>query len=67
MADATLSVIARPCDEVTGRALLDEEALAEAGITDLTGYACVPGATPVRIVGEAVRSPLWTHRPPAAR
>jgi len=67
VADATLAIVSRPCDEVSGRAMLDEEALAEVGVTDLTGYACVPGTQPVRIVGDAARSPLWRQRPPAAR
>ncbi len=67
VADATLAIVSRPCGEVSGRAMLDEEALAEVGVTDLSGYACVPGAEPVRIVGDAARSPLWSHRPPAAR
>ena len=62
MADATLAILGRPLDEVTGRAMLDEEALAEVGVTDLDGYACVRGGEPMRIVGEAARSPLWTHR-----
>ena len=65
VADALLAVVSRPCAEVTGRALLDEEALAEAGVTDLAGYACVPGGEPTRIVGEGARSALWRHRPPA--
>jgi citronellol/citronellal dehydrogenase len=62
LADATLAILGRPLDEVTGRAFLDEEALAEVGVTDLDGYACVPGGQPMRIVGEAARSALWKHR-----
>ena len=62
VADATLAILGRPLDEVTGRAFLDEEALAEVGVTDLDAYSCVPGGRPLRIVGDAARSALWTHR-----
>ncbi len=66
VADATLSILGRPLADVTGRAFLDEEALSEVGITDLAPYSCVPGGRPLRIVGDAARSPLWTHRRPAS-
>jgi citronellol/citronellal dehydrogenase len=62
VADATLAILGRPLEEVTGRAFLDEEALAEVGVTDLADYSCVPGGRPLRIVGEAARSALWQHR-----
>jgi citronellol/citronellal dehydrogenase len=44
VADAAHAILTRPSREVTGRFFVDEEALAEAGITDLSGYAVVPGA-----------------------
>jgi len=62
VADATLAILSRPIDDVTGRAFIDEEALAEVGITDLSAYSCVPGGTPMRIVGDAARSSIWQHR-----
>ena len=62
VADATLAILGRPLDDVTGRAFLDEEALAEVGVADLAGYSCVPGGRPLRIVGDAARSALWKHR-----
>ena len=62
LADATLAIIGRPIDDVTGRAFIDEEALAEVGVTDLDAYACVPGGSPMRIIGDAARSSIWTHR-----
>ncbi len=62
LADATLAIIGRPIDEVTGRAFIDEEALAEVGVTDLSAYSCVPGGSPMRIVGDAARSSIWRHR-----
>jgi citronellol/citronellal dehydrogenase len=43
MADAALSILTRPSRECTGRFFIDEVALAEAGITDLDGYAVKPG------------------------
>jgi citronellol/citronellal dehydrogenase len=42
-ADAAYAVVTRPSREVTGRTLIVEEVLAEAGVTDLSGYAAVPG------------------------
>ena len=42
-ADAAYQIITRPAGDFTGRSLLVEEVLAEAGITDLAGYAAVPG------------------------
>jgi citronellol/citronellal dehydrogenase len=38
MADAAHAVLIRPSRECTGRFLLDDEVLAEAGISDLSGY-----------------------------
>ncbi|MFC4726645.1 SDR family oxidoreductase [Coralloluteibacterium thermophilus] len=42
MADAAALVLARPARERTGRFLIDDEVLAEAGITDLDRYAVDP-------------------------
>lgn len=44
VADAAHSILIRPSREVTGRFFIDEAALAEAGVTDLSGYAVTPGA-----------------------
>lgn len=44
MADAAHSILVTARGELTGQALLDEGALARIGITDLSGYSCVPGA-----------------------
>ena len=38
MADAAHYVLTRPSRECTGRFLIDDEVLAEAGVTDLTRY-----------------------------
>lgn len=45
MADAAHHVLTRTGGELTGRTLIDEDVLREAGIDDLSGYAAVPGAT----------------------
>ena len=42
-ADAAYLVLTTAAAELTGRSLLVEDVLAEAGITDLAGYAAVPG------------------------
>jgi citronellol/citronellal dehydrogenase len=39
MADAAHLILTRPAGEATGRFYLDDEVLAEAGVTDLSGYA----------------------------
>ncbi|MGH7571191.1 MAG: SDR family oxidoreductase [Gemmatimonadota bacterium] len=43
VADAACWILARDSHSLSGRFLLDEEALAEAGITDLDAYALRPG------------------------
>ncbi len=42
MADAAHAILCRPAKGFTGRFLIDDEVLAEAGITDLSGYAVDP-------------------------
>lgn len=44
VADAAHWILTRPSRERTGQFLLDEEVLAEAGVTDLDRYAVEPGA-----------------------
>ena len=43
LADAAALIFARDARQDTGRFFIDEEVLAAAGITDLDGYAVVPG------------------------
>lgn len=43
MADAAYAIISTPRGALTGRSLLDEQALAMSGITNLAGYACQIG------------------------
>ncbi|WP_308491988.1 SDR family oxidoreductase [Microbacterium terrisoli] len=42
-ADAAYQVITQPSRAYTGRSLIVEDVLAAAGVTDLSGYAAVPG------------------------
>ncbi len=44
MADAAHRVLTRPSRSLTGRFLIDEEVLREAGISDFAAYAVQPGA-----------------------
>lgn len=46
MSDATLAVVTADPLLRTGRALLDEDVLREAGVTDFDQYNCVPGSNP---------------------
>lgn len=46
LADATVELLAKTPADCTFRAWLDEDVLAEAGVTDLDQYSCVPGSTP---------------------
>jgi citronellol/citronellal dehydrogenase len=43
VADAAHAIVTRPSRETSGRFFIDEEALAESGVTDLDGYAVTPG------------------------
>lgn len=43
-ADAAYAVLAQPAKSYTGRSLLCEDVLLEAGVTDLSVYDCVPGS-----------------------
>ena len=47
VADAAHWILTRPSRDVTGRFFIDDEALAEAGVTDLEPYAVTPGAEPM--------------------
>ena len=44
--DATLALLARSPENCSFRAWLDEEVLAEEGVTDLTKYRCDPDSEP---------------------
>lgn len=44
VADAVHAILSKPAREFTGRFLIDEEVLADEGVTDLERYSIVPGA-----------------------
>ena len=44
LADAAYEVFNRPSREATGNFYIDDEVLAEAGVTDLSAYSYVPNA-----------------------
>lgn len=48
-ADAAIEVLRRPAGECTGQSLIVEDVLAEAGVTDFSGYAAVPGTPEYRL------------------
>jgi len=60
LADAAVELLAKDPKEARFRAWLDEEVLAEAGITDLDRYSCVPGSTPTPMSIQLV-DPGWTR------
>jgi citronellol/citronellal dehydrogenase len=60
LADATVELLAKNPSDCTFRAWLDEEVLAEAGITDLDPYACVPGSDPTPMSIMLV-NPSWSR------
>ena len=45
MADAAYAILTRPSREFTGNFSIDDEVLAQEGVTDLSKYQSVPGAT----------------------
>jgi citronellol/citronellal dehydrogenase len=49
LVDCVLRLAQKEPLEVTGQALLDEDFLRAEGITDFSGYACVPGTEPPRV------------------
>jgi citronellol/citronellal dehydrogenase len=49
LVDCVLRLARKEPGELTGQALLDEDFLRAEGVTDFSGYACVPGTSPPRI------------------
>ena len=52
-ADAAHAVLCRPSRDRTGATLLVEDVLREAGVTDFSGYAAVPGTPDEELFGDA--------------
>jgi citronellol/citronellal dehydrogenase len=49
LVDCVLRLAQKDPGEITGQALLDEDFLRAEGMTDFSGYACVPGTQPPRL------------------
>jgi citronellol/citronellal dehydrogenase len=49
LVDCVLRIVARTPAKLTGQALLDEDFLRSEGVTDFSGYACVPGTKPAKL------------------
>ena len=49
LVDCVLRLAQKEPAEMTGQALLDEDFLRAEGVTDFSGYACVPGTQPPRL------------------
>jgi citronellol/citronellal dehydrogenase len=49
LVDCVLRLVGKEPAALTGQALLDEDFLRAEGVTDFSGYACVPGADPPRL------------------
>jgi hypothetical protein len=49
LVDCVLRLATREPSAMTGQALLDEDFLRAEGVTDFSGYACVPGSQPPRL------------------
>jgi citronellol/citronellal dehydrogenase len=49
LVDCVLRLVQKEPAAITGQALLDEDFLRAEGVTDFSGYACVPGSEPSRI------------------
>lgn len=47
VADAAHAILTRPAHHCTGNFFIDEDVLAEEGVTDLSAYAVVPGGSPL--------------------
>jgi citronellol/citronellal dehydrogenase len=55
LVECVLRLVRKEPSALTGQALLDEDFLRAEGVTDFSGYACVPGTNPPRL--------SWTSRP----
>jgi citronellol/citronellal dehydrogenase len=57
LVDCVLRLVEKPPAELTGQALLDEDFLRAEGVSDFSGYACVPGSQPMRIGWKGMAAP----------
>lgn len=49
LVDCVQRIVRKEPAQLTGQALLDEDFLRSEGVTDFSGYACVPGTNPPRL------------------
>ncbi len=56
LVDSVLRLVRHAPGSLTGRALLDEDFLRAQGVTDFSGYACVPGTDPPRLTWTTIPS-----------
>ncbi len=56
LVDCVRRIVRKEPTSLTGQALLDEDFLRSEGVTDFSGYACVPGTTPPRLSWKNVSS-----------
>jgi citronellol/citronellal dehydrogenase len=49
LVDCVLRMVQKSPEELTGKALFDEDFLRAEGVTDFSAYACVPGTQPPRV------------------
>lgn len=49
LVDSVVRLVEKDPAAITGQALLDEDFLRSEGVTDFSGYACVPGTNPPRL------------------
>ncbi len=54
LVDCVLRLVKKEPSAITGQTLLDEDFLRAEGLTDFSGYACLPGTSPQRIAWNAV-------------
>ncbi len=62
LVDSVLRLVQKEPSELTGQALLDEDFLRAEGVTDFSGYACVPGTQPPRLSWAAIATAV-ANRP----
>ena len=55
LVDCVLRLVRKDPAELTGQALIDEDFLRSEGVTDFSGYACVPGTNPPPIAWASMR------------
>jgi citronellol/citronellal dehydrogenase len=55
LVDCVLRLVQKEPSHLTGQTLLDEDFLRAEGVTDFSGYACVPGSNPPRLSWAALR------------